>query len=181
MVIISGTVSGWGSVISGISQGSILGLVLFNLSMAWMKAQSALLSKFDTKLGGEVESPEGCAALQKDLDRMERGTERNILKFETGKCSAFSLGRNNPRHQQRLGADLRGSSSAERDLRVLVDNKLSVSQQCVVKKAKGVLGYFRKSIASRLREVILLLCSGLVRPPLESCVQFLAPQDERDR
>ncbi|GAB0183498.1 hypothetical protein GRJ2_000815100 [Grus japonensis] len=105
------------------------------------------------------------------------------MKFSKGKCRVLHLGRNNPMHQYRLGVDLLGSSSAEKDLGVPMDNKLSMSQQCalVAKAANGILGGMKKSVASRWREVILPLCSALVRPHLESCVRFWAPQFKTDR
>ena len=97
-------------------------------------------------------------AIQRDLDKLKKWAQENLMRFNKAKCKALHLGQGNPR----LWEEFLEISPSEA-LVILVDNKLEMSWQHAVSawKASSILGCIKRRVTSRAREMD---CSHLLCP-----------------
>ena len=108
-------------------KGSNLGPVLFNIFISDTDSGiKCTLCKFAD------DTIEGRDDIQRVLDKLEKWTHMNQMRFKRANCKVLHLGQDNPTRVYRLGEKLLESSPVEKDVGILMDKKMDISQQCVL-------------------------------------------------
>ena len=77
----------------------------------------------------------------------------NLMRFNKVKCKILHLGQGNYGEDYRQGKECLESSSSEKDLDLLLNEKLETCQQSTLaaQKANSILGCIKRTVAAGLR------------------------------
>ncbi|TRZ19202.1 hypothetical protein HGM15179_007875 [Zosterops borbonicus] len=104
-----------------------------------------------------------------------------LITIKKTKCKMLDMGADHLQYQYRIRIEWAESSPEEKDLGILVDEKLNITQQCVLaaQNANCTLGCMKRVMASKWMVVILPLYSALLRPHLEYYIQLRCSQHRK--
>jgi len=131
----------------------------------------------DTKTMQTVDTIEGTASIDSDLERIEEWSIKNGMKFNVDKCCVMHCGRKNPeRNYELYGTKLRKTTS-EKDLGVIINCDMKFKDQvaAAAKKANRTLGMIKRNFECMKKDMFEVLYSTLVRPHLEHAVAVWSP------
>lgn len=171
---------------SGVSQGSILGPLMFLLMVndlpSVVSHARCLLYADDLKLFLEIKTEADCMALQRDIDAVCQWSSTNAMEFNTTKCCAMTFGRRRlPITFDYLlnGVNLSHTTTVK-DLGVVFDRKLTFHDHMVAlaKDSFRRLGFIlRNSKDFSNQHVIRLIFAALVRSKLETSACVWNPHE----
>ena len=187
VVVVNGTYSDVGAVLSGVPQGTVLGPLLFVIYINDMLdrfTSGALLFADDTKIFRQFCSKEDSHQLQNDLENLEEWTKTWLLRFNPDKCHVLTIGKlENICHTERYQIRNKELEHVfeEKDLGVYIDFDLNFEEHMAskIKKANQFVGLIRRSFSYLDGRSFVKLYTALARPHLEYAQCVWSPNLKR--
>ena len=175
------TLSSWKEVQSGVPQGSVLAPLLFILYVSDMqetlKDVNVLKFADDTKIYMAVTKQEDIDLIQSNLNKLSDWFLTWKMPINIKKSGIIHFGSQNSSQQYELYCSKLELFQRERDLGVIMDNKLSYKHhiQLTVSKAWKLYGWMVRNVESRDKLVILHVYKTMLRPLLEYASTVWSP------
>jgi hypothetical protein len=190
-VVLGDSVADYVDVISGVPQGSVLGLLFFVLfinDMPELVEHFCKLFADDSKLIAIIRNSFDQKVLQSDLDKLVEWSVKWKLSFNEDKCKIMNIGCS-PLGKTFLSmrtctgeVKTLTESSVERDLGIMINHKLNWKDQVdhAVQKAQNALGLLKRTFKHWDAEMFVKLFTVYVRPHLEYCNVVWSPYRKRE-
>ena len=91
----------------------------------------------DTKIFRQIENDNDCKVLQSDLDALSKWANDWMLNFHPGKSTVLHFGNSNPNGVYSLNRKELQQSNTERDLGIIIDDKLKFEEHVQTKTSKA--------------------------------------------
>jgi len=169
-VKIDGFYSHWADVLSGIPQGTILGLILFIIYIYDLPDEckqfiNVYLFAHDAMLYKHVITDDDHQILQKGLNTFQEWSDRWLLRLNINKCKTSFYGRDvNYEYKYYLSSNSLESVDVIKDLSVVFNSELSFVFHCKEKinRAYSMLGLIKRNFIYLTEETFVTLCKSLV-------------------
>ncbi len=136
----------------------------------------------DTKVFKIICDDGDCDKLQKDLDELQGWSERWMLELHPDKSKHMRVGRTRDIEHGYTLFNRMTSTNAEKDIGVVIDDKLTFSEHLAEKinKANKIVGIIRRTFVYLDPTIFKALYTALVRPHLEYANQIWCPHLIKD-
>ena len=172
---------------SGVSQGSVLGPLLFLLYINYLpqniQSQVRLFAD-DTAVCLTVSSFKDVNILQADLDTLQEWERIWDMEFNPGKCQVLQITRSKQplQSQYTLHGQVLESVDSAKYLDVTISQDLNSNNHInnITGKANRTLGFVKRNLKSRNKSVKELAYQTLVRPQIEYASSIWNPYTKQN-
>jgi ribonucleases P/MRP protein subunit RPP40 len=173
------------NVTSGVSQGSVLGPLLFVIFINDLMINifnKLELFADDTKMMSQILNENSCKDLQEDLIKLLEWSEEWSIKFNEEKCKVMHIGRSNPQFEYKMNGHILQETEIERDLGVIISKDLEWGHHVIsaTNKANRKPGLIKHSFNYLDVTIMKLLYKSMVRPHLEYAATVWSPSWVKD-
>ena len=187
--VIRGTASKNREVISGVPQGSVLAPIMFLIyanDLGVDITQNSYINMFadDAKVQRKIVNDNSCMELQEDINKIKAWSEKWKMEFNVDKCHVVRFGESSrrPVWEYKLGEEKITSADKEKDLGVVINNKLKPEDHVnqVTGKAYNLLMNMKIAFTYIDADMVRKIITTFIRPQLEYASVVWNPHLQKD-